>query len=156
MAIIVIGSNYFDDLLAFPCRKIISSPPALWPYSDSIPNTRSGAKVLITRRSVPPPPLAKKAISVTFAGETEAAEPVTVLVLAVLPRRHLRRDVWHVQEGVALPLMRVMHALPSPAASPPDSRTDVILCQPGLTAAVSRLHASLVLVMMMMLMMGGG
>jgi len=50
--------------------------------------------------------------------------------------------------------MRVVHALASSAPSSSDSRTDVILGQSGLAAAVSRLHAALVL--MMMMMMSGG
>lgn len=95
----------------------------------------------------------RKSLFLTFAGETEATKSVTIFVLAILPRWYLRRDVWYVQEGVAFPLMRVVHTLASSAPSSPDSRTDVILGQLGLTAAVGRLHASLVMVMMMM---GGG
>jgi len=51
--------------------------------------------------------------------------------------------------------MRVVHALASSAPSPPDPRTDVILGQSRLAAAVGRLHATFV-VLMMMMMMGGG
>lgn len=89
----------------------------------------------------------------TFAGETEATESVTILVFAFLPRWHLRRDVRHIQEGVALPLMRMVHALSPSTPSSPDPRTDVILGQSGLAAAVSRFHISL---MMMVMMMSGG
>lgn len=90
----------------------------------------------------------------TFTGEAEATESVTVLVLAVLPRRYLRRDVRHVQEGVALPVMCVMHTLPPSTPPSSDSRADVILGQFGLAAAVDRLHGPLV--MMMVMMMGSG
>lgn len=95
-----------------------------------------------------------KDLFLTFAGKAEATESVTILVLAFLPRWHLRRDVRHIQEGVALPLVRVMHALSPSAPSPPDPRTDVILGQSGLTTAVSRFHAASL--MMMVMMMSGG
>jgi len=72
----------------------------------------------------------------TFASETEATESVTIFILAFLPRWYLRRDVRHIQEGVALPLMRMVHALSPPAPSSPDPGTDVILGQSGLAAAV--------------------
>lgn len=82
----------------------------------------------------------------TFAGETEAAKPVTVLVLAVLPCWHLR--VRHVQESITLPLMSVMHALPSSAASSSQAWTDVIFRQLRLAAAMSRLDCALVMMVM--------
>lgn len=71
----------------------------------------------------------------TFAGETEATESVTILVLSFFPRWHLRR-VRHIQEGVALPLMRMVHALSPSAPSSPDPRTDVILSQSRFTTAM--------------------
>lgn len=46
--------------------------------------------------------------------------------------------------------MRMMHTLPPAAASSPDARTDVILGQSGLAAAVGRLHGALVVMVMMM------
>jgi len=95
-----------------------------------------------------------KELFLTFASETEATKSVTILVFAFLPRWHLRRDIRHIQEGIALPLMCMVHALPPSAPSSPDPRTDVILGQSGLTAAVSRLHASSLMVMVMM--MSGG
>lgn len=89
-------------------------------------------------------------INLTLAGETETSEPVTVLVLAVLSRRHLRRGVRHIQKCIALPMMTMMHTL-SPSTSPSsESRADVIVGQSGLAAAVSGFNRAFVVMMMMM------
>jgi len=85
----------------------------------------------------------------TFAGETEATKSVTILILAFLPWWYLRRDVRHIQEGVALPLMRIVHALSPSTPSSPDPRTDVILSQSGFAAAMSWLYTGSLMMMMM-------
>lgn len=96
-----------------------------------------------------------KELFLTFTGETKATKPVTILIFAFLPRWHLRRDIGYVQEGIALPLMRVMHTLSPPTPSSSNPRTDVILGESRFAAAVGRFHTPFMM-MMMMMMMGGG
>lgn len=88
-------------------------------------------------------------IKLTLAGETEASEPVTVLVLPLFPRGHLRRGVRNVEKRVALPVMAVMHTLSSSTPPSPEAGADVIVGQPGLAAAMGGLDRSFVMVMVM-------
>ena len=87
----------------------------------------------------------------TFAGETEASKPVAILVLAIFSRWHLSRGVRNVQKCIALSVMTVVHTLPSSTASSSQTRTDIIIGQPRLAAAMSRFNCAFMMVMVMVM-----